>query len=159
MVYKKLVKFFKRIFKKKKKVACKKKRLISKKSVVRRRTKAKPLKRKKPVKKPAKRRSRRAIVKKNKTKKKSVSKGKGPVLAAEVTHYFPKVNAAVLKIKRPLCIGMPILIKGKKTNFQQTIGSMQINRKPIEKAARGKEVGLEVFRAVEPGDGVYEVKG
>lgn len=155
MVYKRIVKFFKRVFKSKRKTTRKKKRVFLKKKVIRRKFNKKSLK-----KKLVKKKTRRVVVKKNKIgkKKKAILKSKEPVLAAEVTHYFPKVNAAVLKIKRPLCIGMPILIKGKKTNFRQTIGSMQIDRKPIEKARRAQEVGLEVFRAVEPEDGVYEVK-
>ena len=156
MVYKKIVKFFKHLFKKKRKVARKKKRQSLKKKITRRKIQPKPLKRKKQE----KRKPRRVVRKKNQTKKKTkkTAKGKVPVLVAEVTHYFPKVNAAVIKIKKSLTIGMPILVKGNKTNFKQTIGSMQINRKPIERAARGQEVGLEVFRVVEPGDGIYEVK-
>jgi len=65
------------------------------------------------------------------------------------------VNAAVVKLKKPLALGEPIWIKGKTTDFRQTAGSMQINRKPIEKARPGQEIGLEVFREVRPGDTVY----
>lgn len=72
-----------------------------------------------------------------------------------ITHYFPKVNAAVVELKRSMCIGEPIRIKGKITDFCQTVGSMQIDRKPIEKAKKGQEIGLEVFKEVHPGDLVY----
>ncbi|OIO36407.1 MAG: hypothetical protein AUJ74_02570 [Candidatus Omnitrophica bacterium CG1_02_44_16] len=72
-----------------------------------------------------------------------------------ITHYFPKVNAAVVKLKRPLKIGEPIWIKGKVTDFRQTVGSMQIDRKPIESARPGQEIGLQVFRDVRPGDLVF----
>lgn len=76
-----------------------------------------------------------------------------------VTHYFPKVRAAVLKLKKPLCVGEPIWIKGKKTDFRQTVASMQIEKKPIERAGSGSEIGLEVFSEVSAGDVVYRMKG
>jgi len=80
---------------------------------------------------------------------------KKPKVIGVITHYFPKVNAAVVKLKRPLKIGEPIWIKGKMTDFRQTAGSMQIDRKPIETARAGQEIGLQVFRDVRPGDFVF----
>jgi hypothetical protein len=80
-------------------------------------------------------------------------------LAGTVTHYFPKVNAAVIQCKKSLSIGEPIWIKGATTNIRQTVGSMQIDRKPIDRARAGQEIGLEVFKEVRPGDNVYIVKG
>jgi len=32
---------------------------------------------------------------------------------------------------------------------------MQIDRKPIERASKGQEIGLEVFQDVRPGDQVF----
>jgi len=75
--------------------------------------------------------------------------------AAEITHYFPKVHAAVLKLKRPLRIGDPVWIKGRATDFRQTVGSLQINREPITIARPGQDVGLEVLREVRQGDQVF----
>ena len=72
-----------------------------------------------------------------------------------ITHYFPKVNAAVVKLKASLSLGEPIWIKGKTTDFRQTVGSIQIDRKPLEKARKGQEIGLEVFKEVKPGDMIY----
>ena len=78
-----------------------------------------------------------------------------PKVIGLVTHYFPKVNAAVVKLKRPLRTGEPIWLKGKLTDFRQTAASMQIDRKPIESARAGQEIGLQVFRDVRPGDIVF----
>jgi len=72
-----------------------------------------------------------------------------------ITHYFPKVNAAVVKLKSSLSLGEPIWVKGKTTDFRQTVGSIQIDRKPLEKAKKGQEIGLEVFKEVKPGDIIY----
>ena len=94
------------------------------------------------------------VRRKPKTKSKPRPKSK-PKIIGVVTHYFPKVNAAVVKLKRPIRIGEPIRIKGKLTDFRQTAGSMQIDRKPIETARAGQEIGLQVFRDVRPGDYVF----
>ena len=74
----------------------------------------------------------------------------------EITHYYPKVHAAVVKLKKPLSIGEPIRIKGRAVDFRQTVGSLQIDRKPIERARAGQEIGLEVFKEVQTGDAIYK---
>ena len=61
-----------------------------------------------------------------------------------VTHYFPHVQAAVVKLKKPLATGDSILIKGTTTSFEQRVESMQIDHVPIEKAKKGDEIGLQV---------------
>ncbi len=77
------------------------------------------------------------------------------VLAGDITHYFPKVKAAVFRCRVALAIGDAIWIKGQHTNFRQTVGSMQIDRRPIERATKGQEIGLEVFKDVHEGDQVF----
>ena len=56
-----------------------------------------------------------------------------------ITHYFPKVRAAVLKAKTPLKLGDIIKIKGHSTDFTQTITSMQYNHTPITFAKKVKK--------------------
>ena len=75
----------------------------------------------------------------------------------EITHFFPKVKAAVLKAKIPLSIGDNIWIKGHTTNFKQIVTSMQINRVPINNAKKGDEIGLLVVSRVRHGDIVYKL--
>lgn len=80
-------------------------------------------------------------------------------LRGEVTHYFPKVRAAVVRVRKgAICIGDVLYFKGTQTDFKQSTFSMQINRKPIEKAGPGKEIGVEVSSEVRPGDLVYQIK-
>lgn len=74
----------------------------------------------------------------------------------KVTHYFPHVNAAVLKLKLPLKIGDTIQIKGHTTDIKETVTSMQINRAPITAAKKGDEIGLFVASRVRAGDTVYK---
>lgn len=76
----------------------------------------------------------------------------------EVTHFFPHVKAAVIKLKKDgLSTGNTIYIKGHTTDFEQKIKSLQINHKPIEKAEKGQEIGLKVNSKVRHGDQVYKV--
>ncbi len=92
-------------------------------------------------KKPAKKKSKKKA--KRKTKAKPVKKVKLNVIGV-VTHYFPKVNAAVVKLKKPLAVGDTVLIQGSTTHFKQKIESMQIDHEVISKAKKGNEIGLEV---------------
>ena len=61
-----------------------------------------------------------------------------------VTHYFPHVQAAVVKLRKPVSVGDAISLKGSTTNFEQKIESMQIDHVPIKKAKKGDEIGLQV---------------
>jgi putative protease len=102
------------------------------------------IKRKKPVKKPS-------GVKKAATKQKKVPKEN---IIGTVTHYFPQVRAAVIKLKAPLAIGDTIKIKGHTTDFKQKITSMQIDHVPVETAKKGQEIGLLVESRVRQHDAV-----
>lgn len=76
----------------------------------------------------------------------------------EITHFFPHVKAAVIKLKKnTLSVGDTIYVKGHTTDFEQKIKSMQINHAPIEKASSGQEVGLKIKSKVRHGDKVYKV--
>jgi hypothetical protein len=103
---------------------------------------------------PAARRSRRRSPRPAKVSK-PVKKKKPAVLIGTITHYFPKVKAAVVKLKKPLSVGDPVWIKGKTTDFRQTVSSLQIDRAAVPKARAGQEVGLEVMRDVREGDEVF----
>ena len=74
----------------------------------------------------------------------------------EVTHFFPHVNAAVIKLKEALSEGETVHIKGHTTDFKEQVTSMQINNKPIKEAKKGDEVGLLVKEKVRGGDIVYK---
>ena len=76
----------------------------------------------------------------------------------EITHFFPHVKAAVMKLKKStLSVGDTIYIKGHTTDFEQKINSMQINHAPIQKAQKGQEIGMKVKSKVRHGDKVYKL--
>ena len=77
-------------------------------------------------------------------------------LVAKVTHYFPHVQAAVVKVKAPkLCLGDNLHFKGHTTDFKLRLQSMQMDHQPIAAAAKGAEIGVQVPGRVREGDRVY----
>ena len=73
-----------------------------------------------------------------------------------VTHFFSKISVAVLELSLPLAVGDRILIKGPSTDFEQTVESMQIDRKAIQRAEGGQSIGLEVVQPIKEKDVVYK---
>ena len=125
-----------------------------------------PLKKKVAKKKVIKKKAVKKIIKKRPAKKSPAKKkllkksGKKPAAAkkikediiGKVTHYFPHVRAAVIKLKAPLAVGDTIRIKGHTTDFTQKINSLQIDRTPINEAKKGQEIGLLVDSRVRQHD-------
>ncbi len=89
-------------------------------------------------------------------KKQAARKQNGNLIGL-VTHYFPRVQAAVIKLKKPLSAGESIKIAGHTTNFTQIISSMQINRVNILQAKPGDEIGLRVSSRVRQKDKVFKL--
>ncbi|TAM39630.1 hypothetical protein EPN54_03230 [bacterium] len=117
----------------------------------------------KPVKKAAKKAAGRKPLLKKKpaarkrpAAKKVIKKEEGNLIGS-ITHYFPHVQAAVIKLKGPLAIGETVKIKGHTTDLTQTITSMQIDRVDISSAKKGDEIGLLVNSRVRQHDKVYKL--
>ena len=123
------------------------------------------------VKKRAKAKSRKAkakkIIKRPKPKVKSKAKGKtkkplSPEASlekiGEVTHYFPHVDAAAVKLlKSGLKVGDSIYIKGHTTDFKERVLSIQLDHAAIPEGKKGQEIGLLVKSRVRQGDKVYKI--
>lgn len=75
----------------------------------------------------------------------------------EISHYFTRINVAIVEITSPIKLGDRIAVKGMTTNFEQTAESMQIEGKNIEKAEAGDSIGLKVQDRVRKGDIVYKL--
>jgi translation elongation factor EF-1alpha len=75
----------------------------------------------------------------------------------EITHYFTKISVAVVDVSAPLRVGDKIAIKGMTTNFEQKVGSMQIEGENIEEAKDGDDIGMKVADRVRKGDIVYRL--
>jgi len=73
-----------------------------------------------------------------------------------ITHFFQKIGVAVAELNLPLAIGDRILVKGPTTDFEQTVDSMQIDRKAIQRAEGGQSIGLKVVQQVKEKDVIYK---
>ncbi len=75
-----------------------------------------------------------------------------------VTHYFPHVEAAVVKLEKgSLNEGDTIILKGHTTDFKEIVTSMQLDHASIKEASKGQEIGLKVKSKVRENDVVYKV--
>jgi len=122
----------------------------------RRVVKKKTSKKRKPVvKKAAKKKAPKKVLKKKAAKRgtgKAVVKKPKQEVIGVITHYFPKVRAAVIKLKTPLAVGDTIKVKGHTTDFIQQITSMQMDHVPVDVAKKGQEIGLLVNSRVRQHD-------
>ncbi len=75
----------------------------------------------------------------------------------EVTHFYGHLGVAVVKFSSSVSVGETIHFKGATTDFTQKVESMQFDHKDIDKAGKGKEVGMKVDAKVRAGDKVFPV--
>jgi hypothetical protein len=73
-----------------------------------------------------------------------------------ISHFFSKIGVAVVNISLPLEVGDHILVKGPSTDFEQTVESIQIERKTLQRAEGGQSIGLKVNHPVKEKDVVYK---
>ena len=78
-------------------------------------------------------------------------------LIGEVTHYFGNISVAVIKLSHKLKTGETIRIKGGETDFNQEVGSMEVDHKKIKEGKKGDSVGLKVGQKVHEGYKVYKI--
>lgn len=75
----------------------------------------------------------------------------------QVTHYFNKINVAVLSITDELKIGDTIHVLGHTTDFTQKVTSMQIEHKNVDLVKPGDDFAMKVIEPVREHDVVYKV--
>ncbi|MCX6750450.1 MAG: translation elongation factor-like protein [Candidatus Pacearchaeota archaeon] len=66
----------------------------------------------------------------------------------EVSNYFDHVEVAAIKLTAPLKVGDRVKFKGGEVEFEQDVDSMQIDRKPVQAAKKGDEIGIKVVGKV-----------
>jgi len=140
-------------------MALKKKKKVkkaAKKTIKKAPKKAKKVVKKKTTKKVVKKVTKRKPAAKKRPPTKKITKIEGKLIGL-VTHYFPHVQAAVIKLKSSLATGETVKIKGHTTDLTQTVASMQIDRVEIQTGKKGDEIGLQVATRVRQGDKVYKV--
>ena len=79
-------------------------------------------------------------------------------LIGKITHYFSNIEVGVIELNDKLKVGDEISIEGATTSLRQKVNSMEIDRKPVEKAGKGQSIGLKVEDRVREGDSVYKIE-
>jgi putative protease len=76
----------------------------------------------------------------------------------EVMKFFANPGVAAIKVTGGvLAVGDKIKFKGHTTDFEDTISSMQIENKSVDKAGAGDLIGIKVKDKVREGDAVFKL--
>jgi translation elongation factor EF-1alpha len=78
-------------------------------------------------------------------------------LIGRITHYFSKIDVAVIELSDDVKVGDKIKIEGATTSFEQVIESMEIENEKVESAMVGQSIGLKVKDRVRLHDSVYKI--
>lgn len=76
-------------------------------------------------------------------------------LVGKITHYYNVIGVGIIELSRTLKVGDTIHIKGKATDFEQTVDSLQIEHKEVQSAKKGDVIGVKTEQKVKEGDEVY----
>lgn len=79
-------------------------------------------------------------------------------LVGKITHYFDRIGVAVIELAATLKTGDRIKIVGHDQEFEQTVGSMQIEHQDIPEAKKGNAIGMKVDQPVKEGDQVFKIE-
>jgi putative protease len=76
-----------------------------------------------------------------------------------VTHYFPHVNAAAVRVEAgEIRVGDLLHFQGHTTDFQERVGRIELEHVAVDVARPGDVVGIQVTERVREHDQVLKVK-
>jgi translation elongation factor EF-1alpha len=76
----------------------------------------------------------------------------------EVSTFFSHVGVAAVKLSGNLKVGDKVHIAGHTTDFEQKVGSIEIENKKVTQAKKGDHIGIKVEEKVRPHDKVFLVE-
>ncbi len=79
------------------------------------------------------------------------------IRVGKVTHYYNHLCVAVLELSDDLKVGDAIHILGRVTDFEQRVGSLEIEHHKLQAVKAGEEVALHVIEVARKGDTVFKV--
>jgi hypothetical protein len=80
----------------------------------------------------------------------------GKDLIGKVVHYYDKIGVAVVGLEKILKVGDKVKFTKGDKSFEQTIGSMQLEHKPVTSGKKGEEIAIKVDEAVKRGTAICE---
>jgi hypothetical protein len=76
----------------------------------------------------------------------------------EVEQYFSKIGVAAVRLKSHLSVGDIIEVGSEEEHVRQRVSSMQIDRKDVEEAFEGDDVGIKMRHPVSVGESIFRVE-
>ena len=77
----------------------------------------------------------------------------GPI--GTVIHWYAHLSVAAIRLTAPLTVGDRIHIKGHTTDLVETVGSLEIEHRKVERAGPGDDVALAVEGHVREHDAIF----
>ncbi len=74
-----------------------------------------------------------------------------------ISHYYSNIGVAIVEVSDTISVGDKIHIQGATSDFEQEVGSLQMEHESVEAAERGQVIGLKVDEKVRGGDKVFAV--
>lgn len=78
-------------------------------------------------------------------------------LIGTISHFYPKINVAVIDLSDTLKVGDKILVEKHEDAFEEVVHSMEIEHKKVQVAKKGQSIGLQVAQKTKEGAKVYRV--
>ncbi len=83
--------------------------------------------------------------------------GEGKELIGTVEKYFSRIGVAAVRLTGHLRVGDTIEISGEEVKLREVVSSMQINRKDVDEAFAGDDVGVKLANPVPEDSRVYRL--
>ena len=80
------------------------------------------------------------------------------VLIGTVDRFFDHINVAAINLTGRLSVGDTIEIENDEYTIRQRVSSMQINRRDVESATAGDDVGVKISVPVRRGSSVFRIQ-
>jgi putative protease len=74
-----------------------------------------------------------------------------------ITHYWTHLGVAGIHLTEPVDVGDHIHVMGHTTDFEQDVGSMQIEHHDVRHASPGDDVGIRVNQHAREHDKVFKL--
>jgi putative protease len=75
-----------------------------------------------------------------------------------VTHYYDKIQVAVVELSGTLSVGEKIkFVRGGEDLFEQVVESIQVEHKKLDSAKAGDVVGLKTNETVKEGTEIFKI--
>ena len=75
-----------------------------------------------------------------------------------VTHWYDKIGVAVVKLSGKLAKGDKIKVKRGEEEFEETVGSLQIDHKDVASAKKGDDAAFKLSQRAKEGAQVFLAK-